>query len=85
MVKVKFIMKCSSPSVLVEGNCTGPNGGAFDTTGKVEYLWETGDTATAGNYELEFEIEWKTSPLEVQSVPNAGTKSVVIRQDLGGH
>jgi hypothetical protein len=82
VVKVRFIMK--SQTTLVEGNCTGPSGGAFDTTGKVEYLWATGDTAVAGTYELEFEIEWKTTPLEVQSVPNAGTKSVVIRADLGG-
>lgn len=86
-LKVGLIMK--GKTVLVEGSCTGPAGGPLDSTGKVEYVWAkneagaAGDTAVADTYELEFEIEWSSAPLKIETVPNESYKEVVIVADLG--
>ena len=37
------------------------------TTGKVQYLWQDGDTDTPGMYEAEFELVWSDG--EIQHVP----------------
>lgn len=73
-VKVTFIMKTGS--TLVEGTCSIVNA----KEGKVEYVFAAGDTAIAGSYEVEFEIEW--SPTKIQTVPNGGYNSIVILADL---
>lgn len=50
--------------------------------GKIEYEWEAGDTATAGTYRLQFEVEWTGG--KPQTVPNGGYKILEIQPDLAG-
>lgn len=50
------------------------------TEGKIEYAWQAGDTATSGEYKVEFEIEW--SAAHIQTVPNASYNSILIVDDL---
>jgi hypothetical protein len=83
-VKIRFLAKATQGATLIEGLMTGPGGGAFNSTGEVEYLWVTGDTNTVGEYQIEYEITWKLSPLQVETVPNNGYESLAILTDLGG-
>lgn len=76
-IKVKLIMKAGA--TVVEGTCAIVSAAA----GTLEYTWAAGDTATAGTYEVEFEIEWTST--HFQSVPNEGHKTILIETDLGGH
>ncbi len=51
-------------------------------TGVVKYVWQSGDTATVGRYNGEFEVEFGDG--RVETFPN--NKYIVIRvfADLGG-
>lgn len=48
----------------------------------VAYKWATGDTASAGLYDAEFEVTWADGGYE--TVPNDGYFSIEIVEDLGG-
>lgn len=50
--------------------------------GEVSYEWSPGDTDTAGEYRVEFEIVWGDGT--VQTVPSAGYGALTIMEDLGG-
>ncbi len=73
--QVRLIMK--SPAFTVTGLCTVVDA----ATGAVRYTWAAGDTANAGDYQLEFEITWPGPKLE--TVPNDSYKSVSVLADLG--
>ncbi len=59
---------------------TGPAEFVDRATGVVEYAWEPGDTAIAGDYAVEFEVMWGTEP---QTFPSDGYFTAKITQDLG--
>ena len=48
-------------------------------TGAVSYSWQTGDTATAGIYEAEWQINFGALPL---TVPNGDFDEIVILDDI---
>lgn len=79
---IKFIMV--SGATVVEGEVEvidPPDDDGFNW----KYVWASGDTAVIGTYEAELEITWDnaSSPKKIQSVPNDGTLSVEIEEDLG--
>lgn len=49
-------------------------------TGKVRYTWSGSDTATAGRYNAEWEIEWSGG--RKQTFPSAQYIKLVIWEDL---
>lgn len=49
--------------------------------GEVTYVWQTGDTATAGVYDMEVEITWAAGG--IQTFPNDSYESLEIKADLG--
>jgi hypothetical protein len=49
-------------------------------TGVVEYPWAAGDTDTAGDYNIEVEVDWGGG--EFQSFPSKGYFTVKIEADL---
>lgn len=73
---VKFIMKQNAAVVSGAASISDP------ATGQVTYVWQTGDTATSGNYTAEWEIKWNDGGYE--TVPNDGYFSIEIVDDLGG-
>lgn len=72
---VKLLLKADS--TLVSGVCTIVSA----SDGTVRYDWQTGDTATPGTYQCEFEITWATGKIE--TVPNDGYAAISIEEDLG--
>lgn len=48
--------------------------------GTVQYAWQAGDTDTAGDYDVEFEITWNDGGVE--TVPNDSYLTVRIVDDL---
>lgn len=48
--------------------------------GIVSYTWDTGDTATVGEYEIEIEVTWDDGGVE--TFPNNGYASMSIVDDL---
>jgi hypothetical protein len=74
---ILFIMKLSGANP-VSGLCSVVNA----ASGAVAYKWATGDTASAGMYDAEFEIAWQDGGYE--TVPNDGYFSIEIVADLGG-
>jgi hypothetical protein len=78
---VKFHMATwDRQTVLVNGTAVGPSGGAFDTTGYVQYQWQAGDVATAGTYRGEWEVTFAGGVKETW--PNDGWAVVYIPADL---
>jgi len=51
------------------------------TSGAVSYAWQAGDTATAGEYLVEYEITWNNG--KRRTVPTPGKDVLVIESDLG--
>lgn len=52
-----------------------------DTSGGlVEYVWQSGDTDTAGTYYGEVEITYGDA--SVETFPNAGYFTIIIQEDL---
>lgn len=72
---VKFLM--GSAATTVEGVATIVDA----ATGVVEYAWAVGDTATAGEFNVEFEVDWGAD--ETQTFPDDGYFAVKITTDLG--
>lgn len=51
------------------------------TSGQVSMQWQTGDTAVAGTYQAEIEVQWQSS--RPQTFPANGTILVSVEADLG--
>ncbi len=47
--------------------------------GKVEYVWQSGDTATAGTFDSEFEITYVGG--SIQTVPSKGYIEIQVSDD----
>jgi hypothetical protein len=78
---VKFHMTTWDRStVVVNASATGPNGGALDSTGQVQYAWASGDVAAAGVYKAEWEVTFAGGKIETW--PNEGYATVNIPADL---
>lgn len=76
-------------SVTLKMRTTGTTGApdltaAMDVTtaasGRCTYEWQAGDTATAGTYDVEFEIAWSDGTVE--TVPNSGYLTIIVTDDL---
>lgn len=75
---VKLIMSTAPGVNLV----TGVASIVTAASGAVAYKWATGDTATAGAYNAEWELAYSDGGYE--TVPNDGYFSIEIVADLGG-
>lgn len=74
---VRFLMRASgAANSLVAQTATV----TAATLGEVEYHWQSGETATSGYYEGEFEILWSASRL--QTVPNQGYIPITVVDDV---
>lgn len=74
---VLFYMRTAGATeTIVEGTAEVVDG----TTGVVQYNWATGDTATAGNCEAEFEVTYATGKIE--TFPNSKYIKVKITPEL---
>jgi len=62
-------------AVVTNGLCTVVSA----TAGTVSYTWQSADTATAGEYDAEFEV---TFPSGVLSVPNFGFLRLSVGEDV---
>jgi hypothetical protein len=45
-----------------------------------QYVWAAGDTANAGDYEVELKVTWQAGQLE--TFPNTGSASLTIEADI---
>jgi hypothetical protein len=62
---VKFHMSTwDRVTVVTNASATGPNGGALDITGRVQYAWASGDVAAAGVYKAEWEVTFAGGKIE---------------------
>lgn len=52
-------------------------------SGVVQYAWGATDTDTSGDFNVEVEIDWGGSPVELQTFPSTGYFAVKINDDLG--
>lgn len=50
-------------------------------SGIIKYVWATGDTDTAGEYEAEFQVTFSDS--SIQTFPNGGNLSIYIYPQVG--
>lgn len=50
------------------------------TAGVCKYVWASGDTASAGDYNAEFEVTYADSTIE--TFPNYGYETVRVYEDL---
>jgi hypothetical protein len=74
---VKLILKQqTTPFTAVTGTCTI----VTPASGIIRYDWIAADTAVAGTYDCEFEINWGGGNKE--TVPNDKEKVVDIRADI---
>lgn len=69
-----------STVVIASGSATGPSGGALDSSGVVEYAWQTNDVAAAGIYRAEWQVTFAGG--KVETWPNDGMAVVEIVEDL---
>ena len=79
--KVFFIMRTKGeeggePEIKEEAEVLGD-----PKDGVVQYTWQTGDTDTTGNFNVEFELQWEDGGIE--TVPNESFFEVVVVADLG--
>jgi hypothetical protein len=77
---VKFAMTTFTGTVIVNGTATGPNGGALDNTGQVQYQWVSADTASAGQYWAEWQVTFSNG--QIETWPNNDQAIVNITPDL---
>jgi hypothetical protein len=78
---VKFHMSSwDMTTVLINGSATGPNGGALDATGQVQYQWQAADVAAAGVYRAEWEVTFAAGAVETW--PDDSYATVDIPVDL---
>lgn len=83
---LKFLAK--SGATLISGTAEALSPPEVDFDGKEynwRYVWADGDTAIAGDYEVELEITWDstTTPPQVETVPNSGKQTLTIESDVG--
>lgn len=77
---VRFLMRSSSGSVVIDQTSTGSLVTVLDSTaGRVRYNWAAGDLGTPGNYLA----EWETTdaldrPL---SYPNDGNIEIIVKPE----
>jgi hypothetical protein len=77
---VRFIMRHQgAPAVIATGIATITT----PASGYVTYTWASGQTATAGTYDAEWEIQWADGGY--QTVPNDTYMTVEIVADIGGN
>lgn len=76
---VRFIMVHQQASNIV---ATGMASIVAAASGQVNYTWASGQTATAGEYNAEWEIQWADGGYE--TVPNDTYMTVEIIADIGG-
>ncbi len=69
--------KVGATALTATGTCTVVS----PTAGTVTYAWAAGDTATAGDYEGEFQINYSGS--RTLTVPNQNSFPIVITPALG--
>lgn len=62
--------------VITDGVCTIDDAAG----GEVSYEWQTGDTATVGEYEGEFEVHWTDGG--IQTFPNPGYLQISVGDDV---
>jgi hypothetical protein len=74
---VTFIMKTGAANPV-----TGVASIVTAASGCVAYKWATGDTASSGLYDAEWEVAWADGGYE--TVPNDGYFSIEVVADLGG-
>lgn len=77
---ITFLMRKESAEPTEEPIASGVASLLDEPTAEVEYVWQAGDTDIADTYRVEFEIEWL--PGAVETVPNDGYFSVVIKDNL---
>lgn len=79
---VKFHMSTWNLQTVVisNGSVTGPNGGSLDSTGEVQYVWQSADTLTAGVYRAEWQVTFAGGAIETW--PDDGYAVVNITADL---
>jgi hypothetical protein len=76
---VKFLMKdCKSGRLKVSAGVATVVDAA---NGVVEYQWVTGDTDTAGRFDIEWEVTWADG--RIQTFPGEGYGVVNVTADLG--
>lgn len=74
---VRFHMRAvGASSATVDGSAAIVN----EDQGAVKYTWQSGDTATAGIYEAEFEVTYSGGAIE--TFPNDGFIRVVVTDDV---
>lgn len=74
---VKFHMSSEKGvNVVSNGACSIVNPGR----GIVAYAWQPGDTATAGIYNAEFEVQYTNGTVE--TFPNSSFIKVIIKEEL---
>jgi hypothetical protein len=76
---VRFIMVHQDAPALLATGIASIIGAA---SGWVQYTWASGQTATAGTYNAEWEIQWSDGGYE--TVPNDTYMTVEIIADIGG-
>jgi hypothetical protein len=74
---VRFIMKSTPASGTTKVDAAATVVTA--ATGIVEYAWGATDTDTAGDYVIEFEVNWSG---EKQTFPSTGYFTLTIESDL---
>jgi hypothetical protein len=77
---IRFIAKTTSLAIV--GTCAKD---ATQTTnrGKGTYTWASGDTATIGMYDVEFEVNWGGTPTKLETFPNDTYRTLEIKGELG--
>ena len=75
---VKFLMRrISSTTAKVDASATVID----EDAGRVKYVWQTGDTDTAGTFQGEFEVTYTSG--EIETFPNDGYIGIEVLDDIG--
>lgn len=74
---IKFNMRSRGGAVKID---EGSGAVVSGVSGTVKYVWQAGDTDTAGTYEAEFEVTYTDATKE--TFPNNGYISVVITPEI---
>lgn len=77
---VLFVMRRASAAEGTAADVSAEADITETSTGTVTYTWVTGDTAAAGVFEAEFQINWSDGGVE--TVPNDSYIEVTVVDDL---